>query len=123
MNMAKVILKEKDEILVRGTLTEITPLGFQCELPLADMYRLRDGAGRYKELDLELVVRSHSGDCTICGNGNVYSCHRISQSLCALTVRFGELEQNAYRLISEHLTPKSVIDIDQARSLRKSRMA
>ena len=121
--MANVLLKEKDEILVRGNIIEITPLGFQCELQLSEMDRLRDDAGRYKDLELELSVRSHSGDCTISGHGCVYSFHRASQSVCVVTVRFGELEQNAYRLISEHLSPNPVFDLDQARSARKSRMA
>lgn len=123
LGMAIVLLKEKDDILVRGDLIEITPLGFQCELQLCEMDRLRDEAGRYKSLELELTLRSHSGDCSIRGNGSVYSVRRASQTLCVVTVRFGELEQNAYRLISEHLTPNPVFDIDEARSARKSRMA
>jgi len=123
IGMATVLLKEKDDILVRGNIIEITPLGFQCELQLCEMERLRDEAGRYKSLELELTVRSYTGECTINGNGSVYSVRRASQTLSVVTVRFGELEQNAYRLISEHLTPNPVFDIDQARSARKSRLA
>ncbi len=121
--MEDVILKSHDEILLRGKVSDISPIGIECDVELSDMQLLRNQAGKYRQFDLEVTLAAHSGRCSVCGSGVVYSVRRISQSRCMVTIRFREIEQNGYRLISEYLTPNPVVDLERARSARQSRMA
>ena len=121
--MEDVILRARDEISLRGKVSDISPMGIECDVELSDMQLLRNDAGKYRQFDLEMTLTSHSGRCSVSGSGVVYSVRRISQSRCMVTIRFSEIEQNGYRLISEHLAPNPVVDLEQARSVRQSRMA
>lgn len=131
--MDDVLLKDKNEILLRGKVSDISPMGVECDVELDDMDRLRDESGKFRKLDLEVKVQPHSGDCAVSGSGMVYSVRRISQSRCMVVIRFIDLEQNGYRLISEHLSPSplmaseaadpEVVDLATMRTARQSRRA
>ena len=121
--MENVLLKENEEVLLQGTVTDLTPMGFECNVELDNMNVLRDGSGKFKYLDIEIVLNTHNGDCSVCGGGCVHSVRRVSQQHCKVTVRFKEMEQNGYKLISEHLSPNPVVNLDDVRSERHSKRA
>ena len=51
--MENVLLKENEEVLLQGTVTDLTPMGFECNVELDNMNVLRDGSGKFKYLDIE----------------------------------------------------------------------
>jgi|GEM_PF-1029348 len=121
--MENVLLKENEEILLHGSVCELTPMGFDCDVTLDNMNSLRDESGKFKYLNVEILLRTHAGECSVSGSGWVHSVRRISQQRCVVTVRFKEMEQNGYKLISEHLSPNPVVNLDDVRSKRHSRFA
>tara|TARA_Y100000588_G_scaffold251210_1_gene265716 strand:- start:448 stop:858 length:411 start_codon:yes stop_codon:yes gene_type:complete len=121
--MENVLLKENDIVLVKGVVTELTPMGFECDVELEDMSALRKDSGKFRYLDIEMMLSSHGGECSVTGAGCVHSVRRISQSHCKVTVRFKEIEQNGYKLISEHISPNPVVHLDDMRAERQSRRA
>lgn len=118
--MANVKLKEENQILLQGEAVNITPLGFDCEISLDDIPALRDAAGRFRMLGMELQLQAHEGIVTVLGSASVYSVRRVAQNTGLLTVRFADLEQNAYRLIAEHLNPHAVVSLEQAKQKRRA---
>ncbi|UZK03535.1 hypothetical protein [Venatoribacter cucullus] len=118
--MANVKLKEEDQILLQGEAVNISPLGFDCEISLDAIPSLRDAAGRFRMLGMELQLLAHKGAVTVCGSASVYSVRRVAQNTGLLTVRFADLQQDAYRLIAEHLSPVDVVSLEQARHKRRA---
>lgn len=118
--MATIKLTCAGQILLQGQAVNITPLGFDCEIALDAIASLRDEAGRFRLLDLELLLQTHDGQQQVSGTVNVYSVRRVSQQCAMLTLRFGQMEQDAYRLVAEHLSPAGVVSLDQARHKRRA---
>jgi len=116
--MARILLKENDSAILYGNVKDITPMGVECDVELEDMDCLRNDAGKYKSLELEINVSTHRGQSSISGSGCVYSVRRISQKRCMVNIRFTGLEQNGYRMISEHMSPTPVVSITEAREAR-----
>lgn len=116
--MAKLILKKQKEILLKGEIKTITPLGFECDIALSLLEQLREPCGRYCLLNFELELIDNSGPVSISGNASVFSLRRASQSLGHLTARFHNLEQGAYRIIAEHLNPEKVVNLSKAKNKR-----
>ena len=72
--MANVKLKEEDQILLQGEAVNISPLGFDCEISLDAIPTLRDAAGRFRMLDMELQLQAHKGAVTVYGSASVLLC-------------------------------------------------
>ncbi len=118
--MANVQLKQQDQILLQGEAINISPLGFDCEIELEQIPALRDEAGRFRALDIALQLHTHSGPYSVSGTAMVYSVRRVAQNTGLLTVRFAELEQDAFRLIAEHLNPNPVVSLARVKQKRRA---
>lgn len=118
--MANVKLKYAGQMLLQGQAVNISPLGFECEIALEAIASLRDDSGRFRQLDLELSLLAHAGQQQVSGTVNVYSVRRVSQQSAMLMLRFGQLEQDAYRLLAEHLSPARVVSLQQARNKKRA---
>lgn len=118
--MANVKLKEQDQLLLQGEAINITPLGFDCEISLDDIPGLRDSAGRFRILNMELLLPIHETLVPVCGTATICSVRRVAQKTGLMTVRFAELGQNAYRLIAEHLNPNAVVSLEKAKQKRRA---
>ncbi|WP_430462450.1 hypothetical protein ACQUQU_06595 [Thalassolituus sp. LLYu03] len=122
--MANILLKDNDEVLLTGAVSDLTPLGVECGVELEGLERLRNDAGKFRTLNIEIQLRSHGRNSTVCGTGNVYSVRRISQDRCMVNIRFISMEQNAVNLITEHAGPKQgVVCLSDVRTARQTKTA
>lgn len=121
--MANILLKSNDEVLIHGSVSDLTPLGVECDVDFAGLESLRNEYGKFKTLDIEVQLKSHGRNNTVCGTGNVYSVRRISQSRCMINIRFTSLEQNGFNLISAQNKTDGVVNLTEVRSARQSRSA
>ena len=118
--MANIILKNSDEVLLKGIVSDLSPLGVECDIELDGLERLRSECGKFRVLDIEIQLKSHGRNSTVSGTGNVYSVRRISQSRCMVNIRFTAMEQNSLNLISGHKANKDVISLTDVRQSRSA---
>lgn len=118
--MANIILKNNDEVLLKGVVSDLSPLGVECDMELDGLERLRTECGKFRPLDIEIQIKSHGRNGTVRGSGNVYSVRRISQSRCMVNIRFTAMEQNSLNLISGRKDHKDVISLTDVRQSRSA---
>ncbi|GGY41071.1 hypothetical protein GCM10011297_12600 [Bacterioplanes sanyensis] len=108
--MPSVVVSKKDEVIFRGLCDQVSPLGFQCELPLSALDAFRDDCGRYCTFDVAVTLSGPHGRVTIDGEVGVHGLHRCSQDCCRVTFRYVRLSGENRRLMAEQLAPEQDAD-------------
>jgi len=104
----EITLKTNNKMLYRGAISDITPLGFTVEVPLAETDLFRDDSGRFIQFDIELKETQGKGiPQVVVGQGVVKAVRRVSQQCCGMSVRFINLDQGSYRVIAQWITPQA----------------
>ena len=104
----EITLKTNNKMLYQGVISELTPLGFTVEVPLADTDLFRDESGRFIQFDIELKETQGRGiQQVVAGQGVVKAVRRVSQQCCGMSVRFINLDQGSYRVIAQWITPQT----------------
>lgn len=119
--MADVLIKDQNAIIFKSSAKTISPLGFQCEIPMDIIPQLREEAGRFKNLHVELSLAVHNTVQTVKAVVNVYALHRVSQRAAEMTLRFINLDDVSLQQITNYLNPNSVVVLQDAIEKRRQR--
>lgn len=106
--MIQITLKHTDNILFKGAVLEISPLGIDVHMPMDHTECFRDASGRYIRFDLELNLRPYKSKDHISGQGTIHSVRRVSQDHCHVSIRFANLSPSGYHQIAHHIASDQI---------------
>lgn len=113
---AVLTLLDSEQEILRAGADSLSPRGceFLCnEAQLALFREEADQSSRYQSFRIKLALYPHTGPRPqyVAAQGQITSIRRCAQNTYKITLQFEGMQQDGYRLIAEHLTPISELEL------------
>lgn len=118
--MTRTIIINDGKTVLDAEVSKLSPIGFECEVPVGIFSDLIDERGRYRVFQFALFFSDRSDEANLVGDLSVSAMRRLSQTRGVLAVRFLNLNAEAASVINSFINTGTVVSLKKARQKRRA---